>query len=175
MDKVCCGFTGFRPGRFYYKYNEEHPECQLLKYELYGEIINKCMQGVNTFYTGMAMGIDMWAAEAVLKAKKEFFYNINLIAVIPFYQHKDTIDTIYHSRYDEILKMCTDIVYTCEEYHPSSYKIRNEYIVDHCDYMIAVYDEANPKYRSGTASTVRYAQKMNRDITFISPYQSVNK
>ncbi|MBQ6569997.1 MAG: DUF1273 family protein [Clostridia bacterium] len=163
-----CGFTGYRPARFTYKYNEYHPDCLLLKQEISGKIIQKCCEGYYNFYTGMAMGIDIWAAEAVLAAKKDF-YNINLIAVVPFKNHIDSIGDSYTRRYNDILAECSDIVYVNDVFSPNAYLMRNRYIVDNCAAIIAVYDPDRGIVRSGTAQTVNYAKKLERDITVIVP------
>lgn len=163
-----CGFTGYRPSRFDFKYNEHHPDCMLLKQQLAGKIIQKCCLGVYNFFTGMAMGNDIWAAEAVLEAKRDF-YNINLIAVVPFKNHIDSLMNSYVSRYENILNKCADVIYIADDYSNNAYLLRNKYIVDHCGSIIAVYDEKRNLARSGTSQTVNYSKRMGRDITYIVP------
>lgn len=163
-----CGFTGYRPSRFTYKYDEQHPDCILLKQELSGKIIQKCCEGIYNFYTGMAMGNDIWAAEAVLEAKRDF-YNINLIAVVPFKDHVSSVSESYVRRYEDILERCTDIIYIKDCYSQDSYYLRNKYIVENCGSIIAVYDDSHKFVRSGTAQTVNYAKKLGRSITYIVP------
>ena len=43
---------------------------------------------------------------------------------------------------------------------------RNRFLVDHAAALLAVYKGG---YRSGTAATIRYAQKMDREIIIIEP------
>ena len=43
---------------------------------------------------------------------------------------------------------------------------RNRYMVDHSSILLAVYNET---YRSGTGMTVRYAQKLGREVIIIDP------
>ena len=43
---------------------------------------------------------------------------------------------------------------------------RNYYLVDHSSILLAVY---NGSHRSGTGMTVRYAQKLGREIIVIDP------
>ena len=45
---------------------------------------------------------------------------------------------------------------------------RNRYLVDHADWLLAVYDN-NKSIRSGTGSTVHYAEKKGKNIVFIHP------
>ena len=77
---VC--FTGHRPQHFSFGFDENHPDCILLKNQLKKEIFRQIQNGADTFLCGMAQGVDTWAAEAVLCAKEQFPY-IKLIAAIP--------------------------------------------------------------------------------------------
>jgi len=43
---------------------------------------------------------------------------------------------------------------------------RNRYLVDHSSILLAVY---NGTYQSGTGMTVRYAQRLKREIIIIDP------
>lgn len=43
---------------------------------------------------------------------------------------------------------------------------RNRFLVNHADCILAVY---NGVWRGGTAATVRYAQKMGREMIVIDP------
>lgn len=63
---TACAFTGHRPTRFSFKYDEEPSDCLKLKAVLVEQIGFLYQQGVTDFYTGCALGVDMWAGEAVL-------------------------------------------------------------------------------------------------------------
>ena len=64
---VC--FTGHRPQHFSFGFDESHPDCISLKKQLKEEIFRQIQNGADTFFCGMAQGVDTWAAEAVLLAK----------------------------------------------------------------------------------------------------------
>ena len=57
---------------------------------------------------------------------------------------------------------------TQEEYSKDCYYIRNRYLVNHADIVLAVYDMQANK-RSGTGYTVHYAQAQNKPIVAIDP------
>ena len=81
LIQTCC-FTGHRPQSFPWKYNEADPRCLLLKFRLKRQIIQAVKQdGVRHFLTGMALGVDTWAAEIVLSLRKR--WSLTLEAVIP--------------------------------------------------------------------------------------------
>lgn len=65
---TACAFTGHRPTRFTFKHDEAHPDCIELKKVLSKQIDFLYHHGVTDFYTGCALGVDMWAGEAVLSA-----------------------------------------------------------------------------------------------------------
>lgn len=53
-----------------------------------------------------------------------------------------------------------------EEYSRECMLNRNRYLVDHTACLSAIY---NGNWRSGTAMTVRYVQKLEREIILIKP------
>lgn len=62
------------------------------------------------------------------------------------------------------------IVYVSRIYHKDCMLDRNRFLVNHADILLAVY---NGERRGGTATTVRYAQKMGREIIMIDPLTQV--
>ena len=58
VQQTSCAFTGHRPTRFSFKYDEEHPDCTQLKNVLGEQIALLYQQGVTDFYTGCALGVD---------------------------------------------------------------------------------------------------------------------
>lgn len=61
-------------------------------------------------------------------------------------------------------------MYVSREYREGCMLKRNRYLVDHAACLLAVY---NGERRGGTAMTVRYAEKLNRDIHIIDPNMPV--
>lgn len=88
MEKTCC-FTGHRPHKFPFKYNERHPDCIQLKSLLKREIKKAIHEGYKTFISGMAIGVDIWAAEAVLELRK-LHPRIRLVAAVPCLNQEGT-------------------------------------------------------------------------------------
>ena len=65
-----CAFTGHRPQNLPFGFNEEDERCIDLKKTLREQIINLIEnEGVTHFISGMAIGVDMYAAEIVLGLK----------------------------------------------------------------------------------------------------------
>lgn len=61
-DNSCC-FAGHRPEKLPWGHNEESEGCILLKLKLMVQIEEMRRRGVTTFYTGMAQGVDIFAAD----------------------------------------------------------------------------------------------------------------
>ncbi len=165
MIKSVC-FTGHRPSKLNFKCNEESSQFKAFDRTLRQQIVDLCYNGYRRFYTGMAEGVDLWAAEIVV-GLLDSFYNLQLYAVIPYPGQRNTMREEIRCRYDHVLKFSKKVIYTSKEYTPDCFKLRNCYMIDHCEKVIAVYDPE--QWRSGTGQAVRYAQKKERDILFINP------
>lgn len=83
-ENTCC-FTGHRPQKLPWGYDEEWEDCVKLKIKLACEIERMRQKGITTFISGMAIGVDLWAAEIVLDLKQAYPKDmIRLYAAIPF-------------------------------------------------------------------------------------------
>ena len=71
MQEKSCAFTGHRPRKFPWGYNEADARCVALKEKLAEEIAKLVEAGYTDFLSGMAEGADTWAALAILALKKE--------------------------------------------------------------------------------------------------------
>ena len=78
-----CAFTGHRPQHLPFGMNENDDRCVKLKEALKEQIINLIeAEDVTHFITGMALGVDLYAAEIVLDLKA-CYPNITLESAIP--------------------------------------------------------------------------------------------
>ena len=66
-----CSFTGHRPQKFPWRYNESDPACVALKETLADQITQLYETGYTEFLTGMALGVDLWAAQIVLDLRRK--------------------------------------------------------------------------------------------------------
>lgn len=74
MNRVC--FTGHRPEKL------TRDEKSVMK-DLEEEIRKAVSEGLNVFITGMARGVDIWAAQIVLKLRDEGL-DVKLICACPY-------------------------------------------------------------------------------------------
>ncbi|MCL2816650.1 MAG: DUF1273 domain-containing protein [Oscillospiraceae bacterium] len=161
--KKSCAFTGHRPQRFSFGYNEDDEKCQKLNKIMEDEIEKLIAAGVTDYYTGMALGADTWAAEIILDLKEKY-PALRLIAVLPCETQANDWTVEQRERYFNALAVCDEVITLHKKYKPSCMFERNRYLVDHAEYLLAVYDGGE---RSGTAYTVRYGKQKERKIIII--------
>lgn len=82
MDRIACAFTGHRPKRFPWKYDEAACDCVLLKEVMAAQIVALADKDITDFLSGMALGVDLWGAQIVLSLKKKH-PALNLHCVLP--------------------------------------------------------------------------------------------
>jgi len=165
MFDQCCAFTGHRPKKFPWGYDEADARCVALKKALAEQIAKLVDAGYTDFLSGMAEGTDIWASLAVLALKKEN-PALKLHCVLPCKGQADKWSTSARELYFSILERADFIVYVSQEYSKGCMLKRNRYLVDHAACLLAVY---NGEWRGGTAMTVRYARKVGREVIIIDP------
>ena len=169
MNKSLC-FTGHRPQKLVYGFNEHHEMCIRLKDRLRFEIRQKIEEGIDTFLCGMALGTDIWCGEIVVELQKEH-RGIHLIACIPHNGQEKKWNDDYQRRYRALLNCAEDQVVISDHYTKDCMQIRNEYMVDHSSHMIAVYNGQE----GGTKTTIEYAIKKGRNIILLDPTRMVRR
>ncbi len=164
MNNITLCFTGHRPQKLSYGFDEQNELCLRLKNQLHEDIEKMILKGVNTFLCGMAMGTDIWCGEIVMKLKEQFSH-IRLVACIPHLgQEKDWNDD-YQNRYARLLEATDDSIVFYDHYVQGCMQKRNRYMVDNSAHMIAVYNGTS----GGTHTTVEYAKRKGLDIIILDP------
>lgn len=153
---VC--FSGHRPEKL-----PQDSEMKMLISMLYLEIRSAIQDGADCFYTGMAEGIDLIAAEIVVSFRKED-PDIRLIAVRPFADHGRGLCGIERYRYDSILDLADEVVILAPHFSKSCFRERNAYMVERSRRLIAVVQDM----RSGTGQTIRMAQRKGLETRIIT-------
>lgn len=161
MYKV--SFTGYRPSKLGFK-GENDPLCLDLKQRLRSNIESLIYSGALQFYSGMALGVDIWCAQAVLELKR-LRPEITLTAVIPCPEQDEKWSAADKALYRSILGQCSDVICVSRTYTRDCMFERNRRLVDLCDLLLAVYDGKS----GGTQYTVEYAHKKQRKVIVIPP------
>lgn len=165
MIDRCCAFTGHRPRKFPWGYDETDTRCLALKMKLTEQIAKLVDTGYTDFFSGMAEGTDTWAALTVLGLKKDN-PALKLHCALPCAGQANRWSDSARELYYSILEQADDVMYVGQEYSKGCMLKRNRYLVDHAACLLAVY---NGEHKGGTAMTVRYAQKKKRKILIIDP------
>lgn len=165
MKTKKCAFTGHRPQSLPFGFNEADERYIALKQKLRDEIIRQIEEnGVTHFITGMAIGVDMFAAEIVLGLKSAY-NGITLECAFPCETQAEKWSEALRDRYFDIASKCDKETLLQQRYTPDCMHKRNRYMVDQADYIIAVWN-GKP---SGTGKTVQYAQQQGKPVRVINP------
>jgi len=110
--------------------------------------------------SGMALGVDQWAAYIAHKLQIPF------VAAVPFEKQESKWPQQSQETYHKLLKLASEVVIISPGgYSHDKMQIRNQWMVDHCDKLIAVWDGSS----GGTGNCVGYAKSVKKDIFFINP------
>ncbi len=164
MNKVCA-FTGHRPSKLPWRYDETDSRCVALKAVLMEQITLLVEAGVTQFLSGMAEGTDVFCAEIIL-ALREKNPAIKLHCILPCTAQAEKWSASSQELYRCILGQADSVVYVSRAYHKNCMLDRNRFMVEHATNLLAVY---NGVRRSGTGATVNFAKKMGRKIIVIDP------
>ena len=168
-DLGCC-FTGYRPEKFGFELSPENKSYNDFTRKLYDNIVDLAETGVKTFYSGVAMGFDLIAAEAVvdvMRLRPELC--IRLVACVPYIEQAKNYPPEWKDRYDTVLEECERVVLISDRYFKGCFHKRNRYMVDHSDFVVAYYSGAP----GGTKNTVNYAESLGR--TVINLYENTGE
>ncbi len=160
-----CAFTGHRPQNLPWQFNEADTNCLKLKQILNQQISQLAENGFTDFLSGMALGSDTWAAEAVLNLRKKK-PALKLHCILPCKTQAEKWPVSEQERYQKILAQADSIFFTSRNYHPNCMLERNRFMVEKAHLLLAVY---NGQLHSGTAAAVRHAQRLGCDIIIINP------
>ena len=170
LDIKTLAFTGLRPHKLPWGFNEHDPRCLSLKIVLHDRLAGLIEEeNVGHLISGMAMGIDLICAEITLNLKEKY-PNITLESAIPFKEQAMLWPKKYLDRYRSVLDKCDNINIISEAYSDDVYENRNRYMVDKCDLLLAVWN-GKP---GGTGNTITYARKKNKRTIIIDPSELVD-
>jgi len=165
LDRKTCAFTGHRPKFFPWGYNESDFRCVKLKEELTKQIRLLVRKGYTDYLSGMALGVDVWAAQTVL-ALREKHPDLKLHCILPCVGQERSWSDEAKALYYSIVKQADSRVYTSRSYYKNCMLDRNRFMVDHSDLLLAVYSGISS---GGTAYTVNYARQQGRNLIILDP------
>lgn len=122
---------------------------------------------ITNYISGMALGVDMLAAEWVIYHKNRFATPLYLEAAIPYEQQYKIWSERERDRYHAILKRCDNVKILYGKRH-ENWKLqkRNEYMVDESRFVVAIWDGFK---KGGTYNCYKYATKKKKNIIIVNP------
>jgi uncharacterized phage-like protein YoqJ len=108
--------------------------------------------------TGMALGIDQWAAELCINM------DIPFTAAIPFPTQDKIWPASSKAKYQWLLTKAAQRFYTSDgDFEPIKMQRRNEYMINVCNHVVTAFN-GSP---GGTANCLGYAAQLGRPIHYI--------
>ena len=157
-QSACC-FTGHRPGKLPWGYDETDLRCLSLKARMADAAEAAYQEGYRHFLCGMALGCDLYFCECVLKLREKY-PDVTVEAAIPCPTQADAWPPAQRRRYERLVAACDFETLVSERYAPSCMQRRDRYMVDHASLLIAAFD-GSP---GGTRYTVEYAMRRGLEI-----------
>ncbi len=156
INTRCC-FTGHRPEKLDITEAEVRP---LLR----AAVIAAAEDDFTTFITGMARGIDIWAAEEVLDLRRTS-PSIRLVCAVPYPTFGNSRGKYEKEQYNRILSMADYTEIIAPTYSSSCFQKRNIWMVDRSSRVIAAFNGS----KGGTKNTVDYALSKGVEVINILP------
>lgn len=148
--------TGHRPDKLG-GYDEQNPLRTWVRAQIHAALEDLKPEKA---ISGMALGVDSDFAEACVAL------GIPFIAAVPFQGQESRWPQASQERYKKLLARAAEVVYVSPPgYATWKFHARNQYMVDNCNLLLAVFDGSV----GGTSSTVCYASSRGCPIRLIDP------
>ena len=163
MDKeITCCFTGHRPSKLPWGQNENDLRCIAVKQELASRLEGVYETGFRHFMCGMAIGCDMYFAEAVLNLRDRH-PDVSLEAVIPCGTQPDRWAKPLRMRYTSLLDRCDSVKVLQIMYSRDCMMRRNKYMVDNSSLLLGCF----MGIPGGTMNTIVYSERSGLKVVLI--------
>jgi uncharacterized phage-like protein YoqJ len=162
VNNMILGITGHRPHKLggYNDATNRSKEIKLILKKLFLQAKPTCV------VSGMALGVDQWAAEVALDL------GIKVLALIPCKGQESQWPDSSKKQYAALLWRIEDAGGSVEFVSNISYdpklqqmQARNQKIVDYSTHLLAIWDGS----WGGTGSCVRLAKKVGKSIVVVHP------
>ena len=160
-QESCC-FTGHRPEKLPWGYDEQDPRCVALKERIKDAVEAAWNEGYRHFLCGMARGCDLYFCECVQNLRR-VLHDITIEAAIPYPEQAARWPADQRKRYQDCLDACDLQTMVSKRYTPYCMTRRNHYMVDHASLLIAAFDGVP----GGSSQTIEYAMRRRIDILSI--------
>ena len=146
--------------------NEDCPAARELFAALDAAVAEAAADGCTRFLSGMSTGFDLWAAEAVLRARCT---PVQLLCAVPFDGQADRFPLEWKRRFNRCLLAADKVYALSRSYHAGCFAARNRFMVDASSRLICYYDGRS----GGTAQTVHMAEQSGLKIVNLAGWTAV--
>jgi len=155
-EQVLSG-TGHRPQKLNNEFDLEGPYSNFINQQMkeHFELLKP-----SKIISGMALGFDQLLALFAIER------GIPVLAAVPCDNQEKLWPKRSQDRYQQILsnRLVTTYVVCPGPYNPGTMQVRNEWMCDHSNLLLACWDGSS----GGTANCIKYARKINMDILYIN-------
>ncbi|MEG4286391.1 SLOG family protein [Microcoleus sp. A006_D1] len=117
-------------------------------------------QGVREFWSGMAFGTDLLAAEILVER------GVRWKAIIPCPHQSIKWSQTDQDKYQNLIENASERILISKQYTPTCMMERNAYMVKNADLCLAIWDG---RREGGTFHTIQMARKANKLIFQFNP------
>lgn len=153
--------TGHRPQRLGLPDDELSDEWNNITYWLGHQIIQAAEVSIIKgeavdLYCGMASGCDI--AFGIVSSILKGGFDCKLHCILPCKNYNSS-----HKLYNSIKDISDEWVELSDEFYKGCDNVRDQYMVDHCDVLLAIWDGDKS---GGVWSTIRKAQKAGKKVIY---------
>lgn len=151
---VVLAMTGHRPDKLG-GYHTPNPIYEAVVQGIYESFLDL---RPNYVITGMALGVDQWAAELCVAMEIPF------IAAVPFEGQEGKWPPRSKAKYHWLLTQAYQVYTICPGgYSPQKMQIRNEWMIRSCTNVLAVWNGTS----GGTHNCLSYAFQTKKPVSFV--------
>lgn len=145
-------------------------ECSRTVVDILERVRNKARQtgyGRMVVLSPLAEGADRLVACECLK-----FNNFSLECILPLeideYLTDFKTEASRHEFMTLLSKSRNTRIMAKQQNRTASYQLAGQYVVDHCDLLLAIWDGRPPENEAGTAAIVHYARSVQKPLYWIN-------
>lgn len=140
--------TGYKPFELNI-YKNDQPEVKYIKLFFQDKFKRYAEEGLEWVIISGQLGIELWAAEAVIRLKKT--YGFKLAVITPFLEHYSKWNEQNQLYYNKIINQADYVSSVFQQPYAGGYMFRaaTEFIMDNTEGALILYDEereGSPKY-----------------------------
>ena len=159
-----CAFTGYRPAKMPFGYDEDCKPALDFKKRLRETIEILILQGYGHMISGGAQGMDIIAAETVIDLRRDY-PDVTLEMAIPFAGQADRWSADRRARWQHCIDEADMITLLSREFTKGCLFARNRYMVIQADLLLACYDGKE----GGTRHCIEFAKQSGCEVCLIPP------